>query len=40
MIGATSSLINNYASGSVDASDNVFFEIGYLAGSNTPAAMP
>jgi hypothetical protein len=40
MIGGASSLINNYASGTVDASDNVFFEIGYLAGSNTPAAMP
>jgi len=40
MIGAVSSLINNYASGSVNASDNIFFEIGYLAGSNTPAAMP
>jgi hypothetical protein len=40
MIGAVSSLIHNYASGSINASGNIFFDIGYLADSNTAAAMP
>lgn len=40
MIGEVSSLINNYASGSINATGNIFFEIGYMAGTNTPAKIP